>query len=79
MQSPPGPSQVLAGLTQVSAGYMPCITPLPNDQDASMNPRQLKQKVRKMETQALNIKDRVIELEVAVKQKDAMRYLARKR
>ncbi len=51
---------------------MPCITPLPNNQDASMNQRQLKQKVRKMESQALNMNDRVIELEDAVKQKDAL-------
>ena len=48
---------------------MPCITPVLNNQDASMYPRQLKRKVRKMETQALNMNDRVIELEVAVKQK----------
>ncbi len=33
---------------------------------------QLKRKVRKMETQVLNMNDRVIELEVAVKQKDAL-------
>jgi hypothetical protein len=71
-QSPPGPSQALAGLTQASAEYVPCITPLPNNQDTSINPMQLKRKVRKMETQVLNMNDRVIELEVAVKQKDAL-------
>jgi hypothetical protein len=68
--SPPGPSQALAGLTQASD--VPCITPVPNNKDASMTPRQLNRKVKNMETQALNMTDSVIELEVAVKQKDVL-------
>ena len=37
-----------------------------------MTPRQLKRKVKNMETQALNMTDSVIEFEVAVKQKDVL-------
>jgi len=65
--SPPGPSQAFARLSPASAGSAPCITPLPNSQDANMNPRQLKRKVRDMEAQALKLTDKVIELEVALK------------
>ena len=68
--SPPGPSQALAQSTPASAGLALCITPLPNSQDANMNPRQLKRKVRDMEAQALTLTDNVIELEVALKKKN---------
>ena len=68
--SPPGPSQAFARLSPASAGLAPCITPLPNSQDANMNPRQLKRKVRDMEAQALKLTDKVIELEVVLKNKN---------
>jgi hypothetical protein len=68
--SPPGPSQALAQLTPASAGLAPCITPLPNSQDANMNPRQLKRKVRDMEAKELKLTDKVIELEVVLKNKN---------
>ena len=62
---------VSAGLrTLPSEGSLPCITPLP------MKPRdvilQLKRKVNDMESQALKWNDRLIELEVFVKQKDSV-------
>jgi hypothetical protein len=67
-KSPPGPNQALAGLIEVSVGSgVPCITPLPTS-----NQRQLKRKVREMEAQALKMNDRVIELEVALQQKDLL-------
>ena len=69
-KSPPGPNQALAGLIEVSVGSgVPCKTPLPTS-----NQRQLKRKVREMEAQALKMNDRVIELEVAVQQKDLLIY-----
>jgi hypothetical protein len=68
--SPPGPSQALAQLTPASAGLALCITLIPNSQDANMNPRQLKRKVRDMKAQALTLTDKVIELEVALKNKN---------
>jgi hypothetical protein len=67
---PPGPSQVLARLTPASAGLALCLTPLPNLKDANINPPQLKQKVRDMEAQALKLTDKMIELEVALKNKN---------
>ena len=67
-KSPPGPNQAFAGLTQASVGSgVPCITPLP-----TTDQRQLKQKEREMEAQALKMNDRVIGLEVAVQQKDLL-------
>jgi hypothetical protein len=57
-------------LTPASAGLALCITLLPNSQYANTNPRQLKQKVRDMEAQALTLTDKVIELEVALKNKN---------
>jgi hypothetical protein len=68
-KSPPGPSQVLNGQMQASivGSGVPCITLLP------ANPTQLKRKVRDMEAQALKLNDRVIELEVAVQHKNALK------
>ena len=57
--------------SQPSEGFAPCITPLPTiSQDANMNPRQLKRKVRDMEAKELKFTDKVIELEVELKNKN---------
>jgi hypothetical protein len=69
-QASAGLTQALTGSTQASAGSVPCITPLPTKQHASIN--QLKRKVKDMESQALKWNDRVIEMEVAVQNKDAL-------
>ena len=56
---------MLNGQMQASIGSgVPCITLLP------ANPTQLKRKVRDMEAQALKLTDKVIELEVVLKNKN---------
>ena len=69
--SPPGPSQALARLTPASAELALCITPLCNLKDANINPLQLKRKESDMEAQALKLTDKVIDLEVVLKNKNA--------
>jgi hypothetical protein len=61
---------VSAGLTRTSEGSLPCITPVPMKRHDII--LQLKRKVKDMESQATKWNDRLIELEVSVKQKDSV-------